>query len=193
MVGSVARSTPVTWPKAWIKSHAVRAVIFAFMLWAPCASAQQDVRAVRSAYVYNLTKYVSWPQSKRTLLIAVVGDPGTGAAVKAMLDGKTSDGRTIQVVTNPTDSVLSTCDVVYVASTEATTPGRILPLISERPILTVGEDNRFVTRGGMVGLIRSADRIEVAVNLQTVRAAGLKMSSRLLNLATVVSNKEALR
>ena len=41
------------------------------LLSALSASAQQDVRAVRSAFVFNLTKYVVWPQSKRTLVIGL--------------------------------------------------------------------------------------------------------------------------
>lgn len=168
-------------------------VLFAFTISVPRALAQNDVGAVRRAYVYNLTKYVSWPQSKHTLLIGVVGDTGTGVAMKAMLDGKSSDGRIIHVVLNPPDSGLSACDLVYVASTETSASSHIFALVNVLPILTVGEDSRFLTHGGMVGLVRSADRIEIEVNLKSVRTAGLKMSSRLLDLATVVSNKETLK
>jgi uncharacterized protein DUF4154 len=169
---------------------AVVAVTLVLMLCAIASSAQQDVRAVRSAYVYNLTKYVSWPQPKHTLLIGLVGDNETGAAMKAILDGKSSDGRIIRVLVNPGDSVLPGCDLVYITSGVTFEESHIFTLTRGLPILTVGEDRSFPMRGGMVGLVRSADRIEIEVNLTAVRAAGLKMSSRVLDLATIVSSRE---
>ena len=162
---------------------------FAFVLWTSVATAQQDARAVRSAYLYNITKYVSWPQPKGTLRIGVIGDAATAAAVKELLQGKLSDGRSIQVVLNPPDSRLSECDVIYIVSSHKTALTHILPIVSGLPILTVGDERRFQMNGGMVALVRSADRIEVEVNLRAVTGAGLKMSSRLLDLATVVSPK----
>jgi len=125
-------------------------------------------------------------------MVGVVGDSETGITMKAILDGKSSDGREIHVMVNPSDSTLQTCDLVYVTSTNKPTFTHVLGLISGLPILTVGEDNRFLTHGGMVGLVRSADRIEIEVDLGSVRTARLKMSSRLLDLATVVANKGAL-
>jgi hypothetical protein len=140
--------------------------------------------------VYNLTKYVIWPQTKHTLLIGLVGETDTGAAMKAILDGKSSDGRIIRVLVNPGDSVLSGCDLVYITSGLTSGESRIVTMIRGLPILTVGEDRSFPMRGGMVGLVRSADRIEIEVNLEALRAARLKMSSRVLDLATIVSSGE---
>lgn len=145
---------------------------------------------MRSAYVFNLTKYVSWPQQKHTLLIGLVGNTDTGAAVKAMLDGRSSDGRIIRVLVNPGDSMLPGCDLVYLSGGVPSGESHIFTLIKGLPILTVGEDRTFPMSGGMVGLVRSADRIEIEVNLSAVRAAGLKMSSRVLDLATIVSSRE---
>lgn len=192
MVRSVGFN-PGAWKTAWALSPAVIVVLFAFILWTPDALAQQDVRAVRSAYVYNLTKYVTWPQPKHALRIGVIGDAATGAAVKAILEGKSSDGRSIHVLLNPSDSSISGCDIVYITSTETSAANHVLPLISGLPILTVGDESRFPLHGGMVGFVRLGDRVEIEVNLETVSGAGLKMSSRLLDLATVVSQKGVVK
>jgi hypothetical protein len=55
--------------------------------------------------------------------------------------------------------------------------------------LTVGESEDFIRDGGMVGLVRDADQIQIQVNLEATQAAGLRISSRLLSLAVVVRNK----
>lgn len=169
------------------------AVASALLLSVLPTSAQQDVRAVRSAFVYNLTKYVAWPKSKRTLLIGFIGDRTTGTTMKQILDGKSSDGRTLQILLNPTDSELQACDIVYITGAETPKLDPILLKLGQMPILTVGEDSRFPALGGMVGLIRSGDQIQIEVNLEALQRAGLKMSSRLLELATIVSRKQAMK
>lgn len=169
------------------------AVAFALLVAALPLSAQQDARAVRSAFVYNLTKYVAWPQSKRTLLIGFIGDQSTGLTMRQTLEGKSSDGRKLQVLLNPAASELSACDIVYVTSAETPKLDTILPRLRGTPILTVGEDGRFPAQGGMVGLTRSGDQIQIEVNLEALHHAGLKMSSRLLELATLVSSKEQMK
>lgn len=169
------------------------AVAFTLLVSVRPVCAQQDARAVRSAFVFNLTKYVAWPQSKRTLLIGFIGDQSTGLTMRRTLEGKSSDGRKLQVLLNPADSEQSACDIVYLTSTETSKLGTILPRLSRAPILTVGEDGRFSAEGGMVGLTRSGDQIQIEVNLEALHHAGLKMSSHLLELATLVSSKEQMK
>jgi hypothetical protein len=165
------------------------AALLIFLISATPALSQQDARAVRSAFVFNLTKYVVWPQSKRTLVIGFVGEPGAGTIMKQMLDARSTEGRTLQVVLNPSETNLTSCDILYVTSAESGKLGNILSRLNRSPVLTVGEDSRFTQRGGIVGLIRSGDQIQIEVNLESLHAAGLKMSSRLLQLATIVSTR----
>jgi hypothetical protein len=165
------------------------AALLIFLTSATPAISQQDARAVRSAFVFNLTKYVVWPQSKRTLVIGFVGEPGAGTMMKQMLDARSTEGRTLQVVLDPSDSELNACDILYVTSAESGKLGNILPRLGRSPVLTVGEDSRFTHNGGTVGLIRDGDQIQIEVNLDALHAAGLNMSSRLLQLATIVSTR----
>jgi hypothetical protein len=149
--------------------------------------AQQDERAVRAAFVFNLTKYVTWPQPRQRLVIGVVGQGNMGPVLKQVLEGKASDGRQITVLTNPSDVELRECDVLYVAESSAARIRSTLDRVTGRAILTVGESDQFAHSGGMVALVRSGDQIEIEVNLAAVRSRRLEMSSRLLNLAVLVS------
>lgn len=178
---------------ARLTGRIVMAVVFTFLVSVLPVSGQQNVRAVRSAFVYNLTKYVAWPESKRTLLIGFIGDPSMGIIMKQVLKGKSSNGRTLEVLLNPGDSELPACDVIYITSAETAKLSSILPRIGRMPILTVGEDSHFTMDGGMIGLIRSGDQIQIEVNLSALEHGGLRMSSRLLELATIVSSKETMQ
>jgi len=155
--------------------------------------AQQDERAVRAAFVFNLTKYVSWPQAHDRLMVGVIGDGNMGPVLKQVLDGKVSDGRRITVVMHPSDADLRECDLLYLAESSAAKLRSILDRVSSRAVLTVGDTEEFTRAGGMVRLARSGDQIEIAVNLAALRSRKLEMSSRLLNLAVIVSANGGIR
>jgi hypothetical protein len=56
-----------------------------------------------------------------------------------------------------------------------------------KPILTVSELPGFAESGGMIELYQMDDRIRFKVNLQSIREAGLELSSSLLKLAVIVN------
>jgi hypothetical protein len=97
-----------------------------------------------------------------------------------------SDGRRITVMMHNPDSELNECDVLYISGVAPAAVRSILNHSGSRPVLTVGDSEQFVRAGGMVGLVRSGDQIEIEVNLPALRGRQLNMSSRLLNLAVLV-------
>jgi len=148
--------------------------------------AQQDERAVRAAFVFNLTKYVVWPSARDRLVVGVIGPENIGPVLKQVLDGKTSDGRPISVIIHTPEAELGDCDVLYVAGLAPAAIRTVLNRVSGRAVLTVGDSDQFVRAGGMVALVRSGDEIEIEVNLPALRSRRLDMSSRLLKLAVLV-------
>jgi hypothetical protein len=169
---------------AFVRALATCTVLLVAM--AGIATAQQDERAVRAAFLFNLTKYVSWPTSGDRLVVGVVGTGNTAEVLRQVLDGKISDGRRITVVIHSPDSDLGECDVLYVAGLAPVATKSILNRTGARAVLTVGDSDQFVRAGGMVGLVRSGDQIEIEVNLPALRSRKLEMSSRLLKLAVLV-------
>jgi hypothetical protein len=171
--------------RSWC-ARALAIFVSILLAFSGVGSAQQDERAVRAAFVFNLTKYVSWPVSRDRLVIGVIGSENIGTVIKQVLDGKVSDGRRITVLFHAPDSDLGECDVLYVAGASPAALHSILDRAAGRAVLTVGDSDEFVRAGGMVGLVRSGDQIEIEVNLPALRRRNLDMSSRLLKLAVLV-------
>ncbi len=166
--------------------------ILAAALVAPLLSAQvHDERAIKVAYVFNLTKYVEWPHSSNgaPLVVGFVGDGPIGDALEKMLSGKTSESRTIHVVLSPQKETLDQCDVLYVAYSSPDKVRETLDRVRGKSVLTVGDTESFPRDGGMVGLVRTGDQVRIEVNLGVVQGAGLKISSRVLDLAVIVHSK----
>lgn len=182
---------------ARVGSRALRlAVLTCFalaMLTPQTVTAQQDERAVRAAFVFNLTKYVSWPGAKKRLVIGVVDEGSMGPVLKQILEKKVSDGREISIMIHPSEAELRDCNVVYFSESSPAKIRSLLNRLGGDSILTVGESDQFARAGGMVSLVRSGDQIEIEVNLNAVRNRNLEMSSRLLNLAVIVPGSGGTR
>jgi hypothetical protein len=169
--------------------------VLVFLCVAPVllVHAQQDERAVRAAYVFNLTKYVTWPKQKERLTIGVTGPGNSGPVLKKILEGKSTNGRKIAVVLHPSPEEIRDCDLVYVTENSPRDIHSVLRSISGRPILTVGEGSEFARSGGMIALVRAQDQMELDVNVDALEAAQLQVSSAVLRLAVVVSDREGSR
>lgn len=109
-----------------------------------------------------------------------------GDILQKVITGKNSGARTIRVVIAPTDDQLSQCDIVYIAYSSPKKTHSVLDKVRNKNILSVGETDSFARDGGMVGLVLVGDHIQIEVNLESVQSGGLKISSRLLNLAEIV-------
>jgi hypothetical protein len=92
----------------------------------------------------------------------------------------------IQVVLSPGNENLDQCDVIYFANSAPQKIHATLDHLHNRSVLTVGDTESFTKSGGMIGLVRVGVQVQIMVNLDAVERAQLKISSRVLNLATIV-------
>jgi uncharacterized protein DUF4154 len=138
---------------------------------------------IKAAYLYNFLKYVEWPNSiNRTFLICVAGQNPFGS----VLDGLTKNER---VRGNPVKTELilgpeTGCDVIFTPRT-SNIPA-YLQDAAGRPILTVGETPRFIEQGGIVNFFLENGKVRFEINRSAAERAGLRISSRLLQLAKIV-------
>ena len=164
-------------------------VLLAALLLDPLMDSQDlDEPAIKVAYVFNLTKYVQWPRAGSQLVIGFIGDGPIGEALEKMLAGKTSDSRLIRVVLSPSEESLNQCDVIYVASSSTKRVHETLDHLRNKSVLTIGDTESFVKSGGMIGLVRVGQQVRMIINQDAAERARLKISSRVLNLATIVQD-----
>jgi TonB family protein len=151
-----------------------------------CWPQSQDERAVRAAYVFNLAKFVEWPAGKNELQIGFYGSSETGEFLRKMLDGRTSESRQIHMILFPSDDELRKCSIVYIAEGQQKKIRATLDKLGNGNIVTVGEADSFAQEGGMVGLVKVGERIQMQVNLEATQRAGVKIGAHLLDSAVIV-------
>lgn len=152
----------------------------------PARAQLQEERAVKVAFVFNLTKYVEWPASTQKFVIGIVGDGPMAEPLATQLAGKISESRPLVVIQDPSDIQLNRCNILYVALSSPNKVRATLDRVRDKAILTISDSDFFARDGGMIGLVKTGDQVQIQVNLEVAQVAGLRISSRLLNLSTIV-------
>jgi hypothetical protein len=141
---------------------------------------------VKAAYLLNFTKFVEWPASafaasNSPIAICILGDDPFGSALDQMVAGEVVNGRGIVIRKMKSEPALKTCQMLFVSLSEKD-PHRLLPGLGPG-VLTVGEGENFIREGGMIGFVMENRHVRFGINQAAAEAAGLKVSSKLLNVA----------
>ena len=147
-------------------------------------SAQLDESLVKGAMLVNLGLFVEWPEpSTEPFVIAIASDEAFVTTVNKLVRSRRLNGREVQVHRLSGSEATCTCHVLFVGADEEGRSARMLQSARAKPVLTIGETTSFLRGGGIVRIFRHDDRLRLQINSKSAESAGLKISSRLLQLA----------
>jgi hypothetical protein len=151
---------------------------------------------VKAAYLLNFTRYVEWPSdayvsAAAPIALCVHGIDPFGPLLVATVRGRTSQGRAIEVRHTKAATDIAGCHVVFVSRAEWRRRPGLLAELAKRGVLTVGEGTAFAEAGGVIGLVLEEGAVRFTVNLAAGERAGLRLSSRMLSIASRVVGEKA--
>jgi hypothetical protein len=145
--------------------------------------------ALKAAFLVNFAKFVEWPADPGTsnpLTLCVLDDRAVEDALGQLVNGGPVNGRTITLAKGARNGPLRACHLIYVGDSDSGRAAATLDELKGAPILTVGEGDSFARGAGMIGLFVEDGRMRFAINADATQRAGLRLSSKLLNLAKIV-------
>ena len=146
------------------------------------ADAPASEYAVKTAMVYKITKFVSWP------LNICVAKGGSFAKPMKSLQGRKVGGHAIEIVTfKDVTAVEQPCQVLVISRRESKQADQLLLAVAMKPVLTIGDSDGFAEQGGIIGLELDQSRISFAINVDASQQVGLGINAQLLQLAKIVS------
>lgn len=146
---------------------------------------------VKAAYLYNFTKFVTWPEQAFNFLpetplnICILGEDPFGHSID-LLNNKTARGREVVVTYLQQFDESSVCHVMFISRSEKDRAEEIIASIGDRPVLTVSDIDGFAMKGGCIRLDIVEGKVRFNINIRAARSAHLQMSAKLLELARVV-------
>lgn len=142
---------------------------------------------IKAAYLFNFGKYVSWPPfSSEHFLICVLGRDPFGSALDEIVAGEKIAAKQAEVRRIRSFHDASSCQMLFIASSEDAQIRSVLPELANVPVLLVSDLPGFVERGGMIQFVTEGNRVRFLVNLKAAQKVGLTFSSELLKVAKSV-------
>lgn len=169
---------------------ALLALALAVAPLSPARATDLDEYRVKSALICSFARFAQWPAATAgadtsVLRVMVLGDADVQQALRA-IDGQQVGARRIRIEELPRSNDPAGADILFVAESERDRWSKVQLAMAGAPILTIGEMNGFLESGGIINLVKAEKKIRFYVNLDHARAAGVALSSRILNLASGV-------
>ena len=158
---------------------------------------------IKASYVFNFIRFIEWPSSNlnnssapgsknshsQNLVICVINRKNQFVKAFNPVIGKKVKGQTLQFKKLTNISNISQCNLLYIDKAEKNMVSELLLAIKEYHILSISDIKSFCRLGGMIGMVTRKGKIKVEINLNVAKAAGFKISSNLLEVATIVSSR----
>lgn len=147
---------------------------------------------VKAVFLYNFTQFVEWPPasfqgSDDPFVVGILGEDPFGEYLEEVVEGEQTNGRPLSIRRFDTEKDVSDCHVLFVNLADPDQTASILENLKGQSILTIGEQDGFLESGGMVRFISVNSKIHFQINPDASSAADLKISSKLLRVADIVT------
>jgi hypothetical protein len=145
---------------------------------------------VKAAMIYNFALFVEWPDQSFTsagesISVCILGEDPFGQSLETNFAGKTVRGRELQVHRVQRVAELQTCHIAFISPSERKRLPEIISALGTSSVLTIGDVKDFAELGGVIGFRVEDEKIHFDINVKAAQRANLKISYKLLNLATV--------
>jgi YfiR/HmsC-like len=142
---------------------------------------------VKAACLYNFTKFIVWPAEAfrdidKTFTICILGRDPFGTALDDVVAGRVIDGRPYEVRRLPDAPQATGCRVVYFGASDR----KRIPIEKQVGVLTIGEGGSSTSARSIINFTMAAGKVRFEIDNAAAEDGKLRVSSRLLSLATVV-------
>ncbi len=151
---------------------------------------------LKAAFLCKFALFVEWPtnafpEAKTPIIIGVLGGDPFGKSLEEVARNEIFQNRKLVVEKyGSVEGMLKLaaeknriCHILFVSQSESGKLNRIFAGFKGRPILTVGENDRFCQDGGMIQFVIIENKVRFIINQDAAKAAKIKLSATLLDLA----------
>jgi YfiR/HmsC-like len=175
---------------AWL---VLSALLFSGGLGLSVQAAAPREYQLKAVFLFNFAQFVEWPpqafaDAQTPLVIGVLGRDPFGAYLDEAVRGETVNNRSLVVRRYGRVEDIDTCHILFISRSEGDRLEKILARLRGRNILTVGDAEGFGLHSVMIRLVTVENKIRLRINLEVAQAANLRISSKLLRSAEIVTS-----
>jgi preprotein translocase subunit Sec61beta len=148
---------------------------------------------VKAAFLLNFARLVEWPKDAfsdagSSFGVGLLGTASASEQIQQFLEGKSIGSHTVHAQQIESADEAAGFHMVFVGASSGAEVGEVAAAIGGGPVLLVGESEGFATSGGAINFFTEGNKIRFEINPRAAEAAGLRVSSRLLRVAKIISD-----
>jgi hypothetical protein len=163
---------------------------------APLINREYPLKAI---FLYNFASYIEWPagtfpNEKTPFVIGTYGAAAIDETLQTIAKSKKLGERKLEFRKFTSVKEITNCQILFVSrDVPPNQHVEILKTLKDKPALVVGESQGFAAQGASINFFIEANKIRFEVNTDVTKRLGLKVSSKLLSMAKIVSDETAKR
>src|SRR5690606_1981734 len=141
---------------------------------------------VKAAFIYNFTRFISWPDDAFSspdapFVIGILGSNPFGTYLSDIVKGEAVGKHPIVIQHFRSIKDIGSCHILFVSSKE----GAVLSTARRYGVLTIGDSGSPPKWNGVIRFFKEENKIRLQINTASAKDANLTISSKLLNVARV--------
>jgi hypothetical protein len=153
---------------------------------------------IKAAFIYNFVRYTTWPEEALgteddPIEMVVIGKSPFRSSLDKTFARKLLHGRPVRIRYLASIPEELKAHLVFTVGLSPEDTNALAGRLRSKNVLVIGDQRGFAERGSCANFYLEDSKIRFEVNTDEVKASGLKISSQLLKLASIVKTKERKR
>lgn len=145
---------------------------------------------VKAAFLYNFTRFISWPSSTfnsptAPFIIGIIGNNPFGTYLEDIIDQEKVNDHPIIVQRYHDIKDINNCQILYISIGDDNKIKEVIASVAHKNVLTVSDAAKFANWGGIINFFKDDNKLRVQINTAAARAAGVEISSKLLKISKI--------
>ncbi len=142
----------------------------------------------KAEFISSFTRFIEWPARKfaqpdSPFVIGVYGTDSITSLLEEAIQDRQIKGRPAVIKHLLNKEELHACHVLFVSRSERDRLGPILGEVRRENVLTVGECDNFLGKGGVINFVTVGGQVRFQISTEAAAREKLTVSSKLLQLA----------
>jgi hypothetical protein len=150
-----------------------------------------DIREdkVQAAFIYKFIQFIEWPpeikKASNKFEIVIYGKSNMKELLQTF-SGEKVNGRFLEIHSVEDLDNIKKSHILFISPSEISKLDEILETLKGSSVLTISRMEGFAQKGGMINFYVNEERVRFEINPDSVKNAGLKISSKLLKVSKVI-------
>lgn len=171
-------------------NHIVLTALCFLLLFTLNGFGQGDEITMKAVFMERFTRYIEWPQTAlnndSTFNILFLGENKFGNKMDQLFSVTPIQNKPVKVFYSKNIREIAGCHIVYILPSMKGRLSDVLKIVSQYPVLSLGDTPGFANRGVMINFVVENDMLRFEINLKEIRESELNAGSALLKIAKIV-------